>query len=157
MIHDSKPLQNKSVIKIRWRDRPLIHGQVSSSRRSARLAGLRGWRHEIMGARAMPWLPFRPAGSMTLDAGFIQSSDASMWGFCWSRPLTIGPTRLRSGLGFADPHDQQMGLMTHSTAGFVELGNGHEPRSAGSMIESADSLAGFSRAVFCLPPTSVGG
>ena len=55
--------------------------------------------------------------SMTLYAGYIQSSGASMWGSCWSRPLTIGPTRLRSGLGFADPHDQQMGLMTHPTLG----------------------------------------
>jgi len=33
----------------------------------------------------------------------------------------IGPTRLRSGLGFADPHDQQMGLMTHPTLGSREL------------------------------------
>jgi len=31
--------------------------------------------------------------------------------------LTIEPTRLRSGLGFADPHDLQMGLMTHPTLG----------------------------------------
>ncbi len=38
-------------------------------------------------------------------------------GSCWGRPLTIGPTRLRSGLGFADPQDQQMGLMTHPALG----------------------------------------
>jgi len=39
-------------------------------------------------------------GSMTLYAGYIQNSDASMWGSSWNWPLTIGPTRLRSGLGF---------------------------------------------------------
>jgi len=37
---------------------------------------------------------------MARYAGYIQSSGVSVWGSRWSRPLTIGPTRLRSGLGF---------------------------------------------------------
>jgi len=60
-------------------------------------------------------------GSMTLYTGYIENSGVLMWGSCWSRLLTIGPTRLRSGLGFADPPGQQMGLMTRPTLGSREL------------------------------------
>ncbi len=37
---------------------------------------------------------------MTLYSDNILSPGALAWGSCWSRPLIIGPTRLRSGLGF---------------------------------------------------------
>ena len=49
-------------------------------------------------------------------------------GFLLEEAVDHRPTRLRLGLGFADPYDQQMGLMTHPTLGSRVAGTVMDPK-----------------------------